>query len=122
MIPAFVNPLAGNADDARGGAARGRRRSTSARCRPKRSPITFAPPSAKEPTRILVAGGDGTIGSAAGALAGTGVELAILPCGTLNHLAKDLALPLGSRGGGSRWRSRARRFPSTRPSSTTASS
>jgi diacylglycerol kinase family enzyme len=45
-------------------------------------------------TRILVAGGDGTIGSAAGALAGTGVELAILPSGTLNHLAKDLALPL----------------------------
>ncbi|HEY4130773.1 MAG TPA: diacylglycerol kinase family protein [Gemmatimonadaceae bacterium] len=44
--------------------------------------------------RILVAGGDGTIGSAASALAGTKVELAILPGGTLNHLAKDLKLPL----------------------------
>jgi diacylglycerol kinase family enzyme len=43
---------------------------------------------------VLVAGGDGSIASAAGALAGSGVELAILPCGTLNHLAKDLRLPL----------------------------
>jgi diacylglycerol kinase family enzyme len=47
--------------------------------------------------RVLVAGGDGSIGSAAAALAGTGAELAILPCGTLNHLARDLALPLDLR-------------------------
>lgn len=44
--------------------------------------------------RILVAGGDGSIASAANALAGQHVELAVLPCGTLNHLAKDLGLPL----------------------------
>jgi diacylglycerol kinase family enzyme len=44
--------------------------------------------------RVLVAGGDGSIGSAAGAIAGTRIELAILPCGTLNHLARDLSLPL----------------------------
>jgi diacylglycerol kinase family enzyme len=44
--------------------------------------------------RVLVAGGDGSIGTAAGALAESGVELAILPSGTLNHLAKDLRLPL----------------------------
>jgi diacylglycerol kinase family enzyme len=44
--------------------------------------------------RILVAGGDGSVAAAAGAIAGTSVELAILPCGTLNHLAKDLGLPL----------------------------
>ena len=44
--------------------------------------------------RILVAGGDGSIGSAANVMAGTGTELCILPCGTLNHLAKDLGLPL----------------------------
>src|SRR5581483_1702498 len=44
--------------------------------------------------RILVAGGDGSIGSAANALSGSEVELAILPCGTLNHLAKDLKIPL----------------------------
>jgi len=45
-------------------------------------------------SRVLVAGGDGSIGSAAGVLAGTGVELAVLPCGTLNHLARDLAVPM----------------------------
>ena len=44
--------------------------------------------------RILIAGGDGSIASAANALAGSHAELALLPCGTLNHLAKDLALPL----------------------------
>jgi len=44
--------------------------------------------------RLLVAGGDGSIGSAANVIAGTRAELAILPCGTLNHLAKDLSLPL----------------------------
>lgn len=44
--------------------------------------------------RILVAGGDGTIGTAAAALAGTEVELAVIPAGTLNHFAKFLHLPL----------------------------
>lgn len=39
--------------------------------------------------RILVAGGDGTIACAADVLAGTAVELAVLPGGTLNHFVKD---------------------------------
>lgn len=43
--------------------------------------------------RILVAGGDGTIASAAGLVAKKGVELAILPGGTLNHFAKDHGIP-----------------------------
>ena len=43
--------------------------------------------------RVLVCGGDGTIASAAHALAGTGVELAVLPGGTLNHFAKDHHIP-----------------------------
>lgn len=43
--------------------------------------------------RVLVCGGDGTIASAAHALAGTGVELAILPGGTLNHFARDHHIP-----------------------------
>lgn len=43
--------------------------------------------------RILVAGGDGSIATAAGALRGKSCELAILPGGTLNHLAQDLGLP-----------------------------
>lgn len=43
---------------------------------------------------LAVAGGDGTISAAAGALAGTNLPLGILPMGTLNHFAKDLGLPL----------------------------
>jgi diacylglycerol kinase family enzyme len=43
--------------------------------------------------RVLVCGGDGTIASAAHALAGTGVELAVLPGGTLNHFARDHHIP-----------------------------
>ncbi len=43
--------------------------------------------------RILVAGGDGSIATAAAAMRGKACELAILPGGTLNHLAQDLGLP-----------------------------
>lgn len=43
--------------------------------------------------RILVAGGDGTIASAATLVAGTSTELAILPGGTLNHFARDHGIP-----------------------------
>jgi diacylglycerol kinase family enzyme len=43
--------------------------------------------------RLVVAGGDGSIASAARCLVGTDVELAIVPAGTLNHFARDLGLP-----------------------------
>lgn len=43
--------------------------------------------------RIVVAGGDGTIASAAQLLIDTKVELALLPLGTLNHFARDLQIP-----------------------------
>ncbi|MEO7278127.1 MAG: YegS/Rv2252/BmrU family lipid kinase [Sphingomicrobium sp.] len=42
---------------------------------------------------VIVGGGDGTISAAAGALAGTGTTLGIVPLGTLNHFARDLGLP-----------------------------
>jgi diacylglycerol kinase family enzyme len=93
MIPAFVNPLAGNADVARAalhavGAFDVRE------VRPESLAARVREAIGEGARRILIAGGDGTIGSAASALTGTGVELAILPCGTLNHLAKDLSLPM----------------------------
>ena len=44
---------------------------------------------------VIVGGGDGTVSTAAAALAGTCTSLAILPLGTLNHFARDLGIPAG---------------------------
>jgi YegS/Rv2252/BmrU family lipid kinase len=44
--------------------------------------------------RIIVGGGDGSVGAAAEALAGSDATLGILPLGTLNHFARDLGIPL----------------------------
>ena len=92
-IPAFVNPQAGNADAAR--AALNVVGGFDIREVP---PDTLAAKVGEAiqqgARRVLVAGGDGSLASAATSLAGTGAELAILPCGTLNHLAKDVGIPL----------------------------
>lgn len=42
---------------------------------------------------VAVGGGDGSIGTVASVLAGSGVPLGILPLGTLNHFARDLGIP-----------------------------
>jgi undecaprenyl-diphosphatase len=39
---------------------------------------------------LAVGGGDGTVSYAAGAAAEAGVPLAVFPCGTFNHFAKDI--------------------------------
>jgi diacylglycerol kinase family enzyme len=48
---------------------------------------------ARGTSRVLVAGGDGTIAAAATVLAHSKTELAILPAGTLNHFARDHGVP-----------------------------
>ncbi|MBC8109208.1 MAG: diacylglycerol kinase family lipid kinase [Anaerolineae bacterium] len=51
--------------------------------------------AAKETVDVLAAaGGDGTISSIASVMAGSGKTMGVLPCGTLNHFAKDLHIPL----------------------------
>jgi diacylglycerol kinase family enzyme len=42
---------------------------------------------------VAVGGGDGTISTVAAVLAETGIPLAVLPLGTMNHFAKDLGIP-----------------------------
>ena len=48
----------------------------------------------ERPPLLVAAGGDGTISTAAAALAGSRTVLGVLPFGTLNHFAKDLRIPL----------------------------
>ncbi|MEO7039689.1 MAG: diacylglycerol kinase family protein [Gemmatimonadaceae bacterium] len=50
--------------------------------------------AAEHPRLLVAAGGDGTISTAAAALADSNTVLGVLPFGTLNHFAKDLRIPL----------------------------
>ncbi|HEY0995785.1 MAG TPA: diacylglycerol kinase family protein [Gemmatimonadaceae bacterium] len=90
-IPALVNPAAGNAKEATAAltAAGFDVRETA----PERIAEVVKSLLAGGARRIVVAGGDGTIGTAAAILAGTPCELAVIPGGTLNHFAKDHGIP-----------------------------
>lgn len=90
-IPAFVNPKSGTADGARKALATGP--FDVHEVQPDKLKDEISEEVKKGPKRILIAGGDGTIRTAVEAVAGTGVELAVLPSGTLNHFAKDHELP-----------------------------
>ena len=91
-IPAFINAAAGSADDAR--TALSADRAFAVReISPHDLSDAISRAVADGSTRVLVAGGDGTIGTAASALRETTGELAILPGGTLNHFATDLGIP-----------------------------
>jgi diacylglycerol kinase family enzyme len=50
--------------------------------------------AAKGVDGLVAAGGDGTISTVAGAVAGTGMPLGVLPMGTLNHFARDAGIPM----------------------------
>lgn len=41
---------------------------------------------------VVAAGGDGTVGTLAGAVAGTGAALGVLPLGGFNHFARDVGI------------------------------
>jgi diacylglycerol kinase family enzyme len=50
--------------------------------------------SRRPPEEVIVAGGDGTVSSAAASLCDTGIALGVLPLGTMNLFARSLAMPL----------------------------
>jgi diacylglycerol kinase family enzyme len=54
---------------------------------------SFAARATAEKRRLIVAGGgDGTINAVASQLVATDTPLGVLPMGTLNHFAKDVAI------------------------------
>ncbi len=91
-IPAFVNPKSGTAEGARKALATGP--FDVREVEPDKLKDAISEEVGKNPKRILIAGGDGTIRTAVEIVAGTQIALAVLPSGTLNHFAKDHELPL----------------------------
>jgi len=63
-------------------------------CVPGHQIATTAADAATRADVVVAAGGDGTVGAVASALAGTDVAMAVLPMGTLNHFARDAGIPL----------------------------
>ncbi len=58
-------------------------------------PADLAKKAFEQGFKVIVAGGgDGTVGSIASVLAGSGAVLGVLPLGTFNHFAKDLGIPV----------------------------
>ena len=92
-IPALVNPRGGSAKAVLD-ALRNDARFTLEELEPDRIPDRLRALAESGATRIAVSGGDGTIAGAAEVLAGTRVELAVIPGGTLNHLARDHEIPV----------------------------
>src|SRR5688572_18688775 len=90
-LSAFLNPACGNAEAARDALGKAGIELESVQPIEIENRLKQAIDSGTK--RILVAGGDGTIATAAALVAKTDVELAILPGGTLNHFAKDHGIP-----------------------------
>jgi diacylglycerol kinase family enzyme len=90
-IPAFVNKKSGTAEGARKALATGP--FDVHEVEPHKLMTVINEIVGKKPKRVLIAGGDGSIRTAVEAVAGTGIELAVLPSGTLNHFSKDHDIP-----------------------------
>lgn len=93
MIPAFVNKFAGTADAAtrallqEGGF-------DVHESEPRDLAARIGEALELTPDRIVIAGGDGSVATAAAVVCDTSTALAVLPGGTLNHFARDHGIPL----------------------------
>lgn len=95
-IPAIVNVASGAADEAREALAESGAFDVH-EVEPDRVAETVRELVDGGAGRILVAGGDGTIASAAATLLDRTAELAVLPGGTLNHFARDLGISTAAK-------------------------
>ncbi len=93
MIPAFVNDSAGTAAKARDALERVGGIDVHD-TPPDQLQAALREEMGAKPPRIIVAGGDGTVCTAATLLVGSDTELGLLPGGTLNHFARDHHIPL----------------------------
>ena len=91
-IPAFLNSRAGSAEEARKILEKAGRFDARP-VDPENLKNAIRDAVDRGAPRILIAGGDGSIAAAASIVAGTDVELAVLPGGTLNHFARDHGIP-----------------------------
>jgi diacylglycerol kinase family enzyme len=91
-IPAFVNPESGTAEKARDALERAGLFDV-IEVKPADLRDRIQETVANGVSRFLIAGGDGSIRTAVEVAAGTDVEMAVLPAGTLNHFVKDHRLP-----------------------------
>lgn len=90
-IPVFLNPSAGGAAEVHGAIAGDRRFVlVEASAGSLAGEVRWAADAGVP--RLVVAGGDGTVSAAAGAV-GARAELAVVPAGTLNHFARSLGIP-----------------------------
>ena len=92
-IPALLNPAAGSAARARA-ALNADARFRVLELEPGRVADAVRAEAGRGARRLLVSGGDGTLSAALGAAAGTALEIAVFPGGTLNHFARDAGIPL----------------------------
>jgi len=93
VIPTILNPSSGSAARARA-ALYADERFRVIELEPARVADAVREEVSRGTPRLLVSGGDGTLSAALGAAAGTALEIAVFPGGTLNHFARDAGIPL----------------------------